>query len=303
MKKCIICNSETHKFLFTKEKVSYVKCKNCGLIFLNPQTSYKIIKDLYKDGEAYWRDYKHNILNGVDFSKKASNFYIELIQENIFLTKEMKVLDVGCGIGVFLNQIKPFVKEVKGIDLSEWTSKFSKEKYGIDILVGDILKLNLPKNYFDIITMWQTLEHVKNPKLIIEKIKAILRPDGYIIIGTPSVNCLFAKILGRKWNHFHKEHLFLFSPKTITMLLTNLNLCIINIEKFAYSRETEFSNILGFLKMVANRGIKNIINYTRIPINFGPFQTNKWKDNLHLLDMPKSGLKDGMIVFSKLGDK
>jgi ubiquinone/menaquinone biosynthesis C-methylase UbiE len=137
------------------------------------------------------------------------------------LNKQSKFLDIGCGSGGFLNQIKNQIGcRIYGIDISETAAKAAKETYNIDIFNGPVTQAPFPANSFDVITAWWLLEHVGNPSEILRKMYSLLRDDGCCIIGVPNIDSFNARVFKDKWYHLDSpRHLCLYSPDTITKLL------------------------------------------------------------------------------------
>lgn len=294
---CIVCNNDKSTFLFSKSQSTFVKCKKCGMVFQDPMPTPSKLKDYYVNGESYWTDHRHTIINNLENLFKVGDFYVEIIKRNISIDKEMCVLDFGCGTGTFLFRIKPFVKEARGIDLSEWSAEFAKDNFEIEIDTRNLNEISNYDNYFDIITMWQTLEHITNPIETIESLKKFLKPGGHLIIGVPNVNSFFAKVLGKKWSHYNAdEHVLLFNTKTLSKFMGKMDFNIIKTYKLAYSFNNEIENILNFSILFCNRLIKRMVYKLNLPLNFGPFQMNKWKKYPHLVELPMSGTKDCLIM-------
>ncbi len=297
---CILCNSDKHKQLFIKNNARYVKCKNCGMIFQDPMPLPSKLNNYYKDGESYWTDNRHTIVNNLENLFKAGDFYIEIIKKHISIDKKTKVLDFGCGTATFLYRIKPFVNEVRGIDLSEWSAMFAKDNFDIEVDTRKLEEITNYNAYFDFITMWQTLEHISSPVETIECLKQFLKPRGYLIIGVPNIKSFFAKVLGKYWSHFNAdEHVLLFNTKTLAMFMDKMNFDVVKTYKLAYSFDTELENIVNFSILFTNRLIKRIVFKLNLHLNFGPFQMNKWKKNPHLVELPMGGTKDSLIMICR----
>ena len=77
-----------------------------------------------------------------------------------------------------------------------------------------------PAGSFDLVTLWDVIEHVPDPQALLREARAMLKPDGVLILETQNIDSGFARLLGKRWQHFkHEEHLFHFSPRTIGPLL------------------------------------------------------------------------------------
>ena len=101
------------------------------------------------------------------------------------------VLDIACGTGYGCRILhdKGKAKKVIGIDIQKDAINFARTKYemnGIEFKVGDALRIDFPKNYFDVIVSFETIEHVKSPKKMISEFLRVLKTDGLLIISSPN---------------------------------------------------------------------------------------------------------------------
>jgi 2-polyprenyl-3-methyl-5-hydroxy-6-metoxy-1,4-benzoquinol methylase len=184
---CPVCKGESKKFLKIKN-FEIFRCKSCRVLFLYPFPEK--IEEIYND------DYfKKWYLKFYGERKK----YLENLWEKIkrYAPKKGKVLDIGCGVGIWLEVLKEKGFEVCGQDISNFAVDFCKKKR-IYIYNQNLTEIDLPENTFDLITMFDVIAHLKTPLEYLKKCKKILKKEGTIIIKTPlHSNFLFfvAKIL------------------------------------------------------------------------------------------------------------
>jgi len=249
---CNLCGSTDSTFIFkARDRLhgignifTYVRCKECGLVYMNPQV---VPGDLEK---LYPTDYSpHSAIS----RRKGSNIHSlqkvimripviasllkEVMNVKIInplyrrLNQQSRILDVGCGIGSFLNSLKSDKGcEVYGLDMSETAVKEAKSSFGLDIFRGAINKAPFPSAYFDIITAWWYLEHIHDPHATLGKISSLLKYDGYCIIGVPNFNSFNAKYFRGRWYHLDSpRHLCVWTPSTITKLLEQHGLLVTKI--------------------------------------------------------------------------
>lgn len=236
---CDLCGSSEADFLFEgKDRLygcegvfTYVQCKKCGLVYMNPQISPddigKFYPPTYGPHEQKSEKRQHN-LSVVKSKLKKIPFAVLICDK---LTQQSRLLDVGCGNADFLNKVSNVTKcQVHGIDISKAAAKAAKENYEIDIYTGTILESPFPCNYFDVITAWWYLEHVSNPSEVLRKMSSLLKKDGYCIIGVPNIDSFNARIFKAKWYHLDcPRHLYIYSPDTITKLLDKTGFFVTSI--------------------------------------------------------------------------
>jgi len=138
------------------------------------------------------------------------------------LNPEMRALDIGCSAGHFLYALKDYVKECIGIEFNKENAKLVNEKLGIKVYTEPIEKTDIPLGSLDLITVFQTLEHIEDPINFLQIIGKYLKPEGYLCIEVPNIQDALISIfnVGAYSDFYFKEpHLFYFSPKTLSMIL------------------------------------------------------------------------------------
>jgi len=203
----------------SSEKFSFVECQNCGLIFMSPRYRFEDQKKIYSKKE-YWA---LDELANLDFKKliKRREKGFGYLYKKIFKHKNKGVIfDVGMGNGLFLSKFKEKGWEVWGNDISSPALDFAFKKFGIKGILADFLSVNLPQNYFDVITLNNVLEHLHYPFKTLKKINYCLKRDGLLVLVVPNIESLGAKLFWKNWYSLHPGyHLFLFSPHSLKKML------------------------------------------------------------------------------------
>lgn len=223
--KCPICNLSNTKLLFNIKRFnntySIEECEICGLRYVNPQP---VEKELIK---YYTKKYDYSYMIQEIDSKKDKKDIKDIIKNRQGIGK---LLDVGCGSGLFLLAAKKNGFKVYGVDLSKEMVKYGRNKFNLNLSNRDFLKLCTDKK-FDIITMRHFLEHTTNPNKYLEKANKLLKKNGLLFIELPNINSFPAKICGESWQWMTPPaHLFFFSPKTIKKLLEKEGFKVIKSE-------------------------------------------------------------------------
>ncbi|MBN1278031.1 MAG: class I SAM-dependent methyltransferase [Deltaproteobacteria bacterium] len=137
-------------------------------------------------------------------------------------TGKGRVLDIGCGYGFFLNEMKNRGWDVEGIEISPAGRKYAQENLNLHVHGRPIEDLALAANAFDVVTLFYVIEHIGNPLGIIANVKRILKPGGMLLLRWPHSTPI-VRILGplaNKLDLYHTPyHLYDFSPETISRLL------------------------------------------------------------------------------------
>jgi len=233
---CGLCGSTEYRFLFNgKDRLhgksglfSYVICNRCGLVYMNPQISMNDLSDFYPS------DYDpHQSKTGKPNQSRKKMRKKNLLPEYILrsLNENTVLLDVGCGNGRFLDEVKKLTNtQVCGLDISKVAVQTAKENFGLDIFQGSITEAPFEDGSFDLITAWQYLEHVPRPLEVLQKFQQLLKPNGICIISTPNFNSMNAKIFKDKWFGLDcPRHLYIYTPDTINELLEKAGLVVAEV--------------------------------------------------------------------------
>ena len=186
-----------------------VKCKKCKFIYLNPRIKKKIIDKGYSFSQD--KKFISQNRNRIKTFKNTLN-----IISNKINVSNKKILDIGSGGGAFLKACKDENIKAEGIEPNKWLVNFSKKKYGVNISTK---KLNKIKKSYDIISLFDVLEHIPNIKLTIKKIFKLVKKNGYLIINVPDHDSLARKLLRKKWPFYLTVHLHYFDKHTLCKLL------------------------------------------------------------------------------------
>ena len=196
---CPACVSEdTSFFLCNFKQKNFWKCNECELIFNYPPTIPNYERDSWTnaidpDGN------KRDLTKDRDF--KLKNWYGEIIK---FLQgiPDGHILDYGCGLGYLLSAI-PNSWEKYGYDVSNFSQNFIKTKFPeINIIDNLSVEKEPPKRIyqhkFDVVVCYHVIEHIINPKIFLQNLSLLVKSNGYLIIGTPNLGCIAAKIFKSK---------------------------------------------------------------------------------------------------------
>ena len=280
--KCPICDIEYYKVLYKsnldyneneKDKVKQfvyasgskklgriVKCEKCGLIYVNPQEEN--IEKLYEKTEDENYE-KSKESRAITFKRDIE--YIEKFE------KRGKILDMGCSSGIFLEVAKNNGWDIYGTELSEWGYKKAK-KITPNIFNKKLGDCNIKNDFFDVVTMWDLIEHLTNPNEELERVYKILKKNGLLVLSTPNIGSCFSKIMGIKWLNIIRMHIFYFDKKTIKKILEKNGFKVIKIKsyprtiilKYAIEWLKPYKKIYKTMEFIKNSKIGEL----KITVNF-----------------------------------
>lgn len=238
--KCNLCGKDCPKPVFKIGGHKIVRCRNCSLMYVNPRLKEKFLHKIYTKNYFENPEFKnHNTQNlfGYDLYIEEKEDIISTFKKRLDVIekykKSGKILDVGCATGFFLKLAKSRGWDVYGTDMSKFASEYAKKKGGLrNIFYGDLKKVKFKDNMFDVITMFDVIEHLPDPKNTLKHIYKLLRKNGLIVITTPDSGSIVAKLLGRRWEEFRRarEHTYFFSKKTLFKMLKKTDFKILKVQ-------------------------------------------------------------------------
>lgn len=191
--------------------IRIVKCSRCGLLYASPRPSREELTESYAkmSDSLYLKEEAGRRLSAAAILKQLGRF-----------KKSGRLLDVGCSTGFLLDEARKKGWDVYGVDLSEWAVRHAREKLGLqNVLQGTLKKASYPSNYFDVIVLKDSIEHLTDPKGTLVEMRRILKPDGMICINTPDVGSLISRILKAKWWGVKQAHLYYFDKRSLYRML------------------------------------------------------------------------------------
>lgn len=221
---CMLCGERGYTVLHRKGRFKAVKCSSCGLVYITPRRTHQGILDLY--GARYWRSDRAREYGYTDYLADGE-LYLDTFRIRARVIDPYKpvpgrILDVGCAAGFFLKVMAEKGWETHGLEISDPVARYAREALGLEgVRTGDTgLLSEMPRNYFDVVTLWDVVEHLEDPRATLRAVQPLLKDDGILVVETQNVDSTFAYFLGPRWHHYkYEEHLYHFSPVTLRRLL------------------------------------------------------------------------------------
>ncbi|ADL69665.1 Methyltransferase type 11 [Thermoanaerobacterium thermosaccharolyticum DSM 571] len=227
---CVVCGSNDCTELFIKYNMRVVRCNKCGHVYVNPQFTGDAIKKLYD--LSYWQSLQPAIGNvkltdRVEFDYQ--NAVAKLRRDILPFKQNGKFLDIGCSNGALVKCAKEFGFDTIGIEVSKDVVQFAHQCFpDISVREGLLTEQNFSENYFDVITLYDVLEHLFNPRIELNEIYRILKPGGLLFIETPTTDSIFYLEDPYSWDLMNPiEHVHLFNEENLIRLLIEIGYVII----------------------------------------------------------------------------
>ena len=188
-----------------------VKCRSCGLRYTSPRPSDGDIAGNYPDvaDTEFIQEHRGRELT-----------YQRLIREmdRILMGKRGTLLDVGCAMGFFPVEARKAGWDVEGLEPSRWAVEYAKKEFGLNVRQGNVAEASLTPESYDVITIWDVVEHLTDPVGDFKKLAGALKPGGMLAFSTHSIESLAARIMGRRYPFLMAMHLTHFSSWTTGLL-------------------------------------------------------------------------------------
>ena len=236
---CHMCGETRQQPLYKPTKIkrngtlawSYfvVRCPSCGFLYRNPNVRPERLGDLYSNNYSRFLTGKYQA-NRQRRYRQAMDAFRPVFEEG----DKRRLLDFGCGAGLFLELAEERGFEAKGVDLSPDSVKEANER-----LTSASAHFGAPEDIpeiaaggFDIITLWSVLAHLPRPVEDFTGFRNLLAPGGLLTLLTVNADSLLRKATGPQWNGFTKNHLMFYSARTLPLLLRQAGFAGVAFEPF-----------------------------------------------------------------------
>ncbi len=280
--RCVFCGHDKNTVLFTATQELASSLADSYSITDNSQGMHSDIFSCLKCGGAftkridqddqlvnYYRDQPLDLvyLSEERGRRRAFGRIIERIKSFFTGKKQGKILDIGCGPGIFLSEADRRGFDAWGVDLSTNSIEFARRKFGLknvfQMRVEEITN-SFPENSFDVITMFDVLEHVADPSKAIGIVDGKLKRGGYLVLTLPIIDFPGAKIMNKRWHALIPSHLNYFSKNALKLFFEPRGFEIVKINYYGHY----FSPLYLFRKLFKNSTLNiPFVSGYEVPVN------------------------------------
>src|SRR5262249_34988186 len=226
-----------HEYADTTDDVfTVVRCRKCGLYYLNPRPDVSELKTIYPD--SYYAYNLQTMQKQKQAETENRSSWLSRARRHVYLSRLvnalslcppapiLKVLDVGCADGRALNwyrQIDKFKVETHGVDFDEAAVERAREA-GHHVVLGRFEEAAIPDNAFDLVVATHVIEHVADPKQFASTALRVLKPGGIFLCETPNASAPDAQLFRQQhWGGYHfPRHWVFYTPESIKTLATSI---------------------------------------------------------------------------------
>lgn len=222
-----------------------VRCRVCTMIFVSPR---RTTASLIFDGDQFGHDnalrtstdpndlvghweatHLANALPHRDVLRR--NHRDALARIGRFAVPPGRMLDFGCGFGLFLDSARTAGWDVAGIDPLPGHGTYARGALHLDVISDTLRPNTFASMSFDVITAFQVFEHLPDPRAELNALRRLLKPGGIIVIEVPNIATSLLRLLGPRHRHFVHDHLWFFSPVTLRRFLTENGFTVLDTVK------------------------------------------------------------------------
>jgi SAM-dependent methyltransferase len=240
-------------------RFAVVRCRHCGLAYTNPRPTAATIGRFYPD------DYRPHAPRGPRAISLPSLFWSRLLgrpcperRGRLARTGGNRLLDFGCGGGSYLRRMAELGWRVAGVDASPRAVREVRGALGFEVHLGSLPHPDLPPGSFDVVTMWQSLEHVHRPLEVLRAAYELLAPGGRLVVATPSIDGLAADWFGEHWFGLDlPRHLTHFTRNSLARMLRAAGFRVESVRGLVHYHwlRTTAARAGGFWGRVLERGL------------------------------------------------
>ncbi len=257
---CPICGSESLNNSYLAADSHYgikglfqeVQCGKCSTVFLNPMPTHETLSQLYPETYYSYQDFLQQQSPIKKFVKTA--LLMNAHTKDPHFEKPGRVVDIGCGSGHFLYELKLKGWDTYGVEISDAAADVGRNAGHLDIFSGTLEDAAFPDDHFDYVRSNHSFEHLTNPIETLKEMRRILKPDGKLFIGIPNFDSWNRKHFKENWWYLGAPvHPFSYSADSFCRIMQSQGFVV---EALQYN--SVYSGGLGSWQMKKNRGTNRL---------------------------------------------
>ena len=240
---CKLCGTWVGRPKYRLDGFSVLACPNCSVVFTDLEPTRDELRQLYSlDYFSQRQEYyfENSVVDPVKGREDAQigdfKRWLELLESR---KGKGRLLDIGCGIGVFLKMAQDRGWEAYGVDVSDDAVGIARSRLCVNAYAGTLAEADFADGSFDVVTLLDAFEHLPDPLRDLAAIRKVLKSDGVILLNTPNERALLRRMahvlhgisLGKCTypvrKLFHEYHLYYYSAKTLENTLNRAGFTVV----------------------------------------------------------------------------
>ncbi len=244
---CPVCDTQSGRFPVIHAAVrdasdAYapcaLRCSDCDAVFLWPRMDAAAQQAFY-DSNTQLLNTHGDDFDWDDYTRRTRADVMRRVE---FLTPQLssdhRLLEVGCGYGFFLSEIRDKVDRAIGIEPGAARQTFAKDELRLDVRLPPLSTAGIPPASIDIACAFQVLEHIDRPLPFLDEIRGVLQPGGFLVVEVPNFADLYVRLSAPyRAFHFQSAHLVYFTPSTLRRVLEDSGYIVeslIGVQRYAF---------------------------------------------------------------------
>jgi len=209
-------------------------CRDCGAFYLSPRPTQGEIAYYYPEDYA-----PHNIAAVADHRTAWARWNLQYAMNkrlravSPYVREPGRVLDLGCATGNFLDNMRRLGWKPFGVEPNQSAAAYARERFGLEIFCGELEQAGYPEGLFDLVTLWDVLEHLHNPHRTLMEVARVTKAGGMLAINVPNPDGIEARLFGPYWAGWDvPRHLMVFPRPTLLRMLATLGFDQVKVTSF-----------------------------------------------------------------------
>ncbi|MCX7025497.1 MAG: class I SAM-dependent methyltransferase [Spirochaetes bacterium] len=218
---CPSCGSSRRGEIWRAEGFAFVRCRGCGLLRQDPQPVPEAVAARYDEAYLAYETGNHFRFRDLEFEAFRD--------AGIVLRPGSSFLDVGCATGALIARLRERGIETRGVEFCAETSRYARDVFGLDVFTGRLEDAPLADSRYDLVHAAHLIEHLNDPRSFLSRARRLIKPGGELVLTTPNEASFQGRLMKGHWRSAIRDHLYLFSPKTLKMLLDSEGFSVVRI--------------------------------------------------------------------------
>jgi 2-polyprenyl-3-methyl-5-hydroxy-6-metoxy-1,4-benzoquinol methylase len=242
-----------------------VRCRRCGLQYIAPRLRDDLIFAGYTQGDD--PTYVSQL------AARERTFAAALGEIERLAGGRGRLLDIGTAAGAFVASAVKQGWEAEGCEPNHWLAEWGARHYGIRIRQGGVFDQAYEPGSFDVVTLWDVIEHTPDPAAVLAHCATLLRPGGILIVNYPDIGSWIARALRRRWLFLTSVHLWYFDRRTIRRILERTGFAVEVVRPHVQRLELDYILFRGsVLSAALSKAARAVVR----PIGLGRAQVPYW---------------------------